>query len=1242
VSRSFVRFFALQAIVLLVISSFVWAQAGTATIRGLVSDPQGSVIANALVTVTNQATKATRSTKTSLVGVYTFDLLPPGDYTVEIDAPGFSKFKLTDVRAQVGNVSPANATLQIGVEAAVVEVKSTSTAVQVNTQDATLGNNFISEQITQLPMEARNVGAILTLQPGVTREGYVAGARSDQSNITLDGVDINEAQTNSLASPVLRLNAEAIEEFRVTTVNANASQGRSSAAQVNLVTKSGTNSFHGSAFEFHRNTVFTANNFFNNRSGVERPALIRNTFGGAIGGPVVKDKVFFFYSYEGRRDASAAAVGPRTVPLPTLGQGLLRYRAAGNTVVELTTAQLNDALTLACNNDALCVTPLTINPAAVAAMAAAASAYPHNDFTTGDSQSGLLLNTAGFRFNSPIKTGLNSHVGRMDFNASTKHNFFVRANAIHDLVGASSFFPDTPTTSTWDHPWGGVAGHTWTITNNVVNNFRYGYTRAAFSTLGDSGDNDVSFRFVFSPRAFSRTLSRVTPVHNITNDTSWIRGTHTIQFGTNLRFISNSRASFGLAYDVALANPTLYQGSGAVVTNALANYIASQGLPAMAAPSQARDAFTTLIGRMSQYQARFTFDSDGSLLPAGTPTARDFRAQEYDFYIQDTWKPAPSLTVTLGLRYGLSRPIYEVNGFEVKPTVSLSEIFDRRNAASAAGQEFTEDIILDLSGPANGRSPMYHWDKNNFQPRVAIAWSPDAGDNGFLKAILGGHGRSVIRTGFAVTNDYYGQALAVNFDLANQLGFASQQVISANTYNITSRPAPLFTGYDMDVRSLQNINPPASLTYPQNRSANNARRIESSLDEGLVAPLNYMWNLTFERELPKDVVMQFSYIGRLGRKLLAQRDILQPANLVDPATGVDWYSAATLLEIERQKGTPINQIQSIPYFENLFPTFPLLFGATNVTQSIYSLQHTFLENNDWTFGQDTIDAILGTNFFFHPQYATLSAWGTTAHSNYHALTVSARQRYRGVTWDFNYTFSHSTDDASGLQSAANFSAGAFLVNTLQQRRNYANSDFDIRHGVNFNSVWELPIGRGKRIGGNAGSVLNGFIGGWQISGIFRWNTGLPIYGPVETGRWPTNWQISSRSVQIQDFEPCPTRGDATTAPKLFGCDPDAAYLTFRNAYPGEIGDRNKLRIPGFVGLDLGVSKSFNMPVEGHHLQFRWEVFNFTNTQRLSGVGGFVTEVDNILNGLSAPTNWSNFTTIQGTPRVMQVGLRYTF
>ncbi|HEY8225344.1 MAG TPA: carboxypeptidase-like regulatory domain-containing protein, partial [Pyrinomonadaceae bacterium] len=627
-------------IFLMIQSSAVMAQQGTSTVRGVIKDPQGNVVAGAAVTLTNLGTNLSRATVTSDSGAYSFDFVQVGDYRLEVEAKGFKKAFINDVHALVAKATSVDVQLEIGNVSESITIASGTGEVLINRDDGTLGNNFVNKQITQLPLEARSVVSLLTLQPGVTREGYVSGARSDQSNVTLDGIDINDAQTNQVgpatgtassdatesdlvfvngttlspdATTVIRLNSEAIEEFRVTTANANASQGRSSGAQISLVTKSGSNAFHGALFEAHRNTIFTANDFFNNRTGRfeagdadvilglkkvgdernPRPKLIRNTFGGALGGPIIKDRAFFFYSYEGRRDAAEQSV-VRVVPLASMGRGELKYVNPSGGITTLTTSNLNSIFSA-----------VGMNPLAINALAQAAAKYPANDFTQGDSTVDTRLNTAGFRFNAPTPVKLNSHSARFDFNLTNRQTLFVRGNAIHDLIGLAPQFPDTPAPQIWSHPMGLVVGHTWTVTNSLVNNFHYGLTRESFTQGGDSAANNISFRFVFVPLLFGRTFSRTTPVQNITDDVSWVRGNHSFQFGGNIRLIKNNRVSFANSYDTAVTNPSFYAGGAGTILSDTVNDFSpiADGFE-----STVQNAVTALIGRYSQYTARFTFD----------------------------------------------------------------------------------------------------------------------------------------------------------------------------------------------------------------------------------------------------------------------------------------------------------------------------------------------------------------------------------------------------------------------------------------------------------------------------------------------------------------------------------------------------------------------------------------------------------------------------------------------------------
>ena len=1253
----------------------VLAQQGTSAVRGTVADPQGNVVSNATVTLTNLGTGATRTTTTSDAGVYVFEFIAIGDYKIEVEAAGFKKKAVTDIHALIAKTATVDVALEVGAVTETVTVAAGASEVLVNRDDGTLGNHFVSKQITQLPLEGRNVNNLLSLQPASTRDGFVAGARADQSNITLDGVDINEAETNQVGNPntdpadstnalnlvpdrstVLRLNAEAVEEFRVTTTNANANQGRSGGAQVALATKSGSNDFHGALFEFYRTKKFSANDFFNNLSGIEKPALIRHTFGGALGGPILKDRAFFFYSFEGDRITRSQPIEiPRNVPLASLGRGEVRFfgcppgtaiedcgESVPATLQTLTTAQLNSIFPT-----------VGMNPAAIAVLRDAAARYPANDFTTGDG-----LNHAGFRFNTPLPAERNSHVGKFDFNLTNSQTAFVRASVIYDLIARERQFPDTPSPTIWSHPFGIAAGHTWTLSESIVNNFRYGYTREAFSQQGDSGENAISFRFIFSPRTFSRTLDRITPVQNFTDDVSWLKGNHSFGFGTNLRLVRNRRDTFDNAFDNAITNPSFYQGGGSTIADPVNEFS-----PISGATTGVENAVTALIGRFSQYSALFTFDRDGSLLPSGTPAQREFRTEEYDFYFLDSWKIRPNITLSYGVRYGISTPVYEKNGFEVKTSVPLSEFFEARRAASNLGQSLNTPLTLELSGKANDASPLYDYDKNNFQPRVSVAWSPKF--NGALGKVFGKNDESVFRAAFSMTNDYYGQQLAVTFDLGNTLGFSSSQDISANTFNLTTRPAPLFTGFGQDIRSLPRIDNPGNITFPRTQPFEPSpalfaqdRRIETSLDSKLIAPTNYSWNITYERQLPKGMVVQTSYLGRLGRNLIMSRDTMALNNLVDPVSRMDWYTAAGLLERFRAAGTPIDQIPSIAWFDHFLPSniaflmdqnyFEFCCGVfpthnLTPTQAVYAVALNFY-GNDWTDTQDVMEQGLDRNIFFHPQYGALSTHSSVGHSNYHAATVSLRQRLgRSFSADFNYTWSHSLDDASGLQTADQF-GGAFILNPLRQSESYANSDFDVRHIINANAIWEFPFGRGRTYLSGINKFADALIGGWQLAGIFRWNSGLPIGTPFDNARWATNWNVQSNTVRRENIEPCPARGG-----RLFDCNLLEFYRGLRNPLPGEAGDRNVIRLPGYVNLDMGLTKGFNLPWnENHKLQLRVEAFNVTNTQRMNSPNtqsrtGWGVDLDpNLVELDSIPINFGRFTDIQGAPRVMQFGIRYSF
>lgn len=1260
--------FALRALVLfLLFSVSAFAQTGTSSVRGTVTDPQNRAVAGASVTLTNVEKNFSRTQTTNQEGRYVFIAVPPGIYRLEVEGSGFKKTAITDVQARVDTALDLNVKLEIGAVTETVNVSSAGEA-PLNTTDATLGNAIEGRRIVDLPLNARNIVGLLSVQPGVTPQGYVNGGRSDQANVTLDGVDVNEQQTGletqsfsvsgvtEAFASVLRSTPDSLQEFRVTTSNPNADQGRSSGAQVSLITKSGSNDFHGSLYEYHRNTVTTANDFFNNKAGVERPQLLRNIFGGAIGGPIKRNRAFFFFTYEGFREATGESV-VREVPLSNLGQGIVRYRTnsgasdpscpAGTPagVRCLTRSQINNFYTAANG-----VTP-GINPAALSVLADAARKYPANDTTVGDG-----LNTAGFRFNASRPSKLNVYHLKFDFNLTDRQTLFVRGVYENDTVTRVRRFPDTPAPIFWNHPKGIALGHVWTVSNNFVNRFNYGLTRTSFTSGGDSTENAASFRFIFAPLNFSRTLSRTTPVHNFVDDVSWIRGNHTFGFGANVRLIKNSRLSFGTTFDNAITNPSFYDFSGDVV---ITDDFGDPIFPDVDSGSQTdfRDALTAVIGRFSQYGAEINYDKNGKLLPSGTGILRTFATEEYETYFQDSWRMRPNLTFSYGLRWSTSTPVYESNGIQVAPTQSLGEFFRRRVEGANKGMPLNELITVDIAGKKNNRRGYYDQDWNNFAPAVAVAWSPDFGNN-FLGRLIGRNGKSVIRGGYRLTYDRIGSQLAVTFDLNSTLGFHSNKTISANTFNVSDRLGPLFTGFNPNVRALPGITIAPSLSFPLTTPADEEQRIESSLDDTLTTPYNHSVNVSYGRDVGKGFSFEVSYVGRFARNLLATRDIMHLNNIRDPKSGTTFYEAMSQLIDFRYQSRPITSIQPIPFFQNVLPGLARTFNVLGTPTALTATQAAYRRiafpsvggrnTTDYTFVQLLWDdglSPLGDNLFFHPQYAAFSTFSTIAKSNYNSAQFSIRQRLRkDITFDFNYTLSHSLDNASGLQVSGAYGA-AFIVNPLDPDQNYASSDFDLRHVINANWLIGLPFGRGKAFLSDSNKVVDAFLGGWQLTGIFRWNSGLPIQTPFDADRWATNWNVQSNGVRVRPLKSSPTR---TGDPNIFN-DPTFAFQSFRNARPGEVGDRNVLLAPGSVSLDAGLYKSFKLPWEGHTLQLRWEVFNVTNTQRFDGdtIEDLSLPRDPFLGQTPGP-DFGRFTSTQTSlnenkaGRRMQFALRYQF
>jgi hypothetical protein len=1219
---------------LLLVSCFIVAraQSGTSSVRGNVTDQQGNAVAGATVTLSNTERSFSRTQVTNEEGAYAFNAVPPGKYQLDTEAKGFKKAVISDVSALVNTTADVAVHLEVGNVSETVSVAASSDAI-VNHTDATIGNNFTERQILQLPLEARNVAGLLSLQPGVTffgnvdqagatsdyRNGSVNGGKSDQSNVTLDGVDVNDQQAQSAFTSVLRVTLDSVQEFRVTTTNPNAEQGRSSGAQVSLVTRSGSNQFHGSLYEFHRNTIFAANNFFNNKAGVygandfavlagsahagdpkvPRSKLLRNVFGGSLGGPIKHDRAFFFFNYEGRRDAREESV-LRTVPGDDLRNGIFHYQNTNGTFGVLSAAQVT------------ALDPLHLGPDP--AVLAVFNKYPHPN----SAEAGDLLNTFGYRFNSPIHLTWNTYTAKFDYNLtkSGKHTLYWRGILQNDQDTSSQQFPGQPANFTnLSNNKGFAAGYTAVLSSTLTNRFVYGFTRQGFENSSAAPSQPfISFRTITDLFGTGRSFRRISPVHNIVDDVNWVKGNHSWQFGLNERFITNSSVNFSNSFPSAVTNKA---------------WLASaRPLRPAGATSAGDHAMAALLGLVTQGTANYNYDHTGKSLAVGAPIVRDFAASEHEYYAQDSWRVKPNLTLTMGLRYSLYSPPYEKNGNQVRPSISLGDWFQLRGRNAAAGipSNAAPRITFDLAGPANGKPGFYDWDKNNFAPRFAFAYSPDW-KTGFISKLTGGAGNTVIRGGYAIVYDRIGASLATTFDRTNAFGLGT--VLTNPSGILTPSNTPRFTGLNTIPSSI--LLPDPGTGFPATPPA--AFAITAAIDDTIRTPYSEQMDFSIQRQLPHNFTIEAAYVGRLGKHILVNNDLAMPVDLVDKQSGMDYFTAANLLLNYHSVGS----VPKIPYWENLFPG--LAGGGLTATQGafeVFSPEDGF--GPDYTTALQRVDQLcipacskFGPYAFFNDQYSNLNAWSSIMPTWYHAGQFLLRKRFSaGTQFDLNYTWSKSEDWASVVERNGLFTGSVW--NSWDPWLRKAVSDYDVKHNLNFNGVAELPIGKHRWLGGDMPGWSNAILGGWQLSGIWRWTSGLPTY--IGNGfQFPTNWEFTGAASAISSVPGVQT-SRLPDGPNLFA-DPAAAFKAFSTTRPGFVGNRNILRGDGFFSIDMGLAKSWKMPYnEKHNLQFRWEVFNLTNTARF--------DVNTASGDMDNPNSFGRYSSTLTQPRVMQFGLRYQF
>ncbi len=1244
---------------LFAVASF--AQSANTSLRGVIKDPTGAMVPGATITLSNGATGETLKATSKSTGEYQLLQIPPAKYVITVTAAGFGS---SSKEAELLVNQPATIDFSLSIKGSTEVVDVTEAAQTLNTIDAALGGSEGNATIQALPSEERNVPDLLSLQPGVfflpppsnpaladSRTGAVNGGRSDQGNITLDGVDDNDQVRGLAFTGVLRETQDSVEEFRVTTGNADADSGRSSGAQVSLVTKSGTNKFHGAAYEYFRPSNTVSNDYFNKQaqlsSGLDNrpPKKIRNIFGADLGGPIFKDKLFFFGNYEGERIAESAVVS-QTVPTALYQQGVIQYTgdtSSGALTTDTITASQIAKLDSGCQvcNTAAYPNGPGPNPNSLTLFNSVPTA---NGTNLGDG-----LNEGSYTFASPNPKHLNTTIARIDYIPTPSQRIFARGNLQKDTTANTEQFPGQgPSSTLEDNTKGMTFGDTWSIGQNMVNDIRYGYIRQGYGNTGVGSGDYVDFRFLSTPTAETRTTVVSVPVNNIIDNFSLTKGKHSMQFGVNWRRVDQNRTSNAASFSGASTNPYWLQGSPPQPDTVLGLDHVDQGF------TNSYDiAYANLIGTVpsvtvvSNYE--ITSASSATLLADGTPLVRHFKANEYEGYAQDSWRILPNLTITYGVRYTLLETPYETKGQEVAPTIDTHAWFTQRETAALQGQIYEPNLTFTPAGKYYGKPGFYPENKNNFAPRFAIVYSPDT--------------RTTFRAGAGIYYDHFGEGLVDTFDQNGSFGIASSVTNQAGV--IPYEGSARFTGRHNIPQGVNPLVSPTTETFPFTAPEGNFA-ITWGIDNRLKTPYTEAFDLSMQHEFPGGFTFELAYVGRLGKHLLQSLDLTQPVDYTDPQGGGDYYTAGS--QLSRQVDLHDGQcaycgnnetnptITAIPYFENVFPFMANQeYPGETATQAIYDLEWAPYR---YTYGETTsladIDFYCIYNSapgggcpagyqskFWQNQFSSLYALDTIGKSYYNAAQFTLRHPMRnGLQMDVSYTFSRSIDWGSDAERSTEFSSGvatgaSSIINTWKPYLNKSVSDFDTTSLMTADWVYELPVGKGKAFLGTANPFIQAVLGGWQSSGIFRVTSGLP-FSLFEPG-WSTDWQQEGYGIVTSASVHAHKHRDASGNISYFS---NASAINsgvytgspVRLPYPGETGERNKFRGDGYLDLDSGLAKNWLLGRYGN-LRFTWEVYNITNSNRFDPFS-----IGSQLTG----GNLGTASALLTIPRRMQFSLRYDF
>ena len=1193
------------------------AQTSSTEITGTVRDATGAIIPGATVTLTSESTGVARRQATTASGVYAFPAIPAGNYSLKAEARGFKTLTRTNNTVLVNTPAAIDLVLEVGATSESVEVSGSAEALQ--TSNATIGNVIEQKAISTLPLNGRNPLNLIMYEPGVVQRSgntvNVNGARASAVNVTIDGIEANESTNPNPTSNIFRLTPDNVQEFKVTTSNPSPEEGRNSGANVSIATRSGTNQIHGSLSEFFRNTALNAQEFYANAQGGIKPIIQLNQYGFEVGGPIRKNRTFFFFSWQAQKANFADPIdkdfgAPVNLYTSATLTGVYRYWLAdaksplvisGQKVTQNSSllvdprsgqyvAGVHDCANAAETN---CVASYNIfgnDPRKIgldSAVKGVLGGYPApNSYNSGD---GLNLGT--YQWNTPFRVEGPQMLMRVDHSINSQHSVFFRwllgkQNTLNGdpLNGRPQVLPGYPTRGEVFRPATNLAlGFRSTLSPRLVNELTLGFSRWQF--LFTQGESNPLFpntpRFTFNNSTVDYTANphtyRAVNTPQIVDNISYLRGSHVMRFGVNIRMYQHNdqRGDVGgasLTPAISLARgtrpPAGFTLPGLASTTAAG--ISSTDL------TRLQGTINDLLGIPAGLTQVFLGDlKSDTFLPfqTGPKTvtlwAQGQRMKQYNFFAQDEWKFRKNITISYGLRWEVNPPPTEAGGRVYVPSTNID-----------GSQGPVSFVHAD------------RWFKNfnlgAIAPRLGITWSP------------GNSNKTVLRAGYGMAFDPINSFIVTSVATAvpGQAFTCGSSFSGANGALVTTPGCQAVTdtrlGSGFPNQMTAPTVKPSSFLTPPAQILSNAPGMRV-IDPNLQLPTVHMWNFMVQRELPFGYVVSAGYVGRRGERLYRAWDINQidakpilPSFLAmqkNVGIGGGCRPDGTLAS-----GAACPGANTVPILASGIVNQAFINSSTTQTD----LSQNAAGNFAGRIEQTTLAAHLRPN----QQFAQILLLDNGGDSNYHAAQFTFRKRYdkAGFLLTGAYSLSKSIDDLSLDPVQASVGGGLTTTSsrTATDVHNYRNerarSDFDQRHVMNVSGIYELPFGSGKKLFNHANRIANLFVGGWSVNGIYTYQSGEPF--SVRSGVLTANFSAQSRAA----LKPGAALPDAVIQSKAGVVGPvffaNADAFTFPD--PGATGlGRNIFQGPSYWNMDAAVAKAFQI-TERFKLVFRTEAFNALN------------------------------------------------